>query len=225
MAKRSTSPEAIARRNAAFAKLEPAAKRVVVAKDVITSLNAKRLKAKANIYLNAWPKYDRMEAFKGLRSYSDEWYARAASFSESDAQTALLNQQLSCEACAIGSVFVCAVERMDRLTVDEFKSLRQAGIREYLGDLFSPEQLDLMETAFERTTEYVQSRRYNPGKYSDSVYDPSEDAAAELDQAVDFGNNFAREGYADDDEVDFDADGCMRAIMQNIIDNAGEFKP
>ena len=47
------------------------------------------------------------------------------------------------------------------------------------------------------------------------------------DRALDFGNNFVSEDEWDEDNetYEFDADGCMRAIMQNVIDNNGEFKP
>lgn len=206
--KRASSPEAIKKRNEAFARMSPEQKRVTVAKDVIAALNAKQLVAKNSVYL----------ALRFKQAVVKDWN-NWDKFTESDAQVALLEQKVSCEVCAIGSVFVCAVERMDKLTVDQFRGSGRRSIREYLGDLFSLEQLDLMEIAFECTTEHAQTVRYRGDE--DEGKGISNGAQSELDAAVGFGEMFWDYGGVDG----YNADACMRAIMANIIANKGEFRP
>ncbi len=180
-----------------------------MAEDVISALNANQIKAKANMYLC-------------VSLPGGNWIPSDSDIYSADAQKMLLENRLECSACAIGAVFVCAVERMDQLTVEEFKSCRGSGdMRSYLGDFFSVEQLDLLEAAFERTGEYVKSARYTGGYAYDG------EAEAELDAAKSFGNEFFAIDYDDDgdEHTNFDADACMRAIMENIIEHGGEFKP
>lgn len=214
---RSTSPEAIKRRNAAFAKLSPERKRVTVAKDVIAALNAKRIKPVHNQY-GSWSWADQYELFKlDFDERHDEYRRR----DKLDAQEELLKGNVKCTACAIGAVFTCAVERMNNLTLKAMAEKVGRGMREYLGDVFSLEQLDLMEVAFEGTTEYVKSERYAPDK-EDEDYDEgdceyvcpylSNGAQSELRAALNFMD-------------EYDADKRMRAIMENIIANGGEFRP
>lgn len=211
--KRAYSPEAIKRRNAAFEKLSPAQKRVVVAKDVLAALNARQLIARSNVYLTI----DRFAP--ELQASPNYW--------ELDAQSALLKGQVSCNVCAIGSIFVCAVERQDKITLNDFAGSKKNGMSEYLGDMFSAEQLDLMEAAFERTDEYVKSKRYRPLDDYEYPRCRSNEEQAELEEAIAFGDAYYYEDAVneDDDVGAFDADGCMRAIMENIIANDGEFRP
>jgi hypothetical protein len=211
---RSTSPEAIAKRNAAFAKLSPEQKRVTVAKDVIAALNAKQIKAQANYYLKVY------STKLGPKKHTAAWYAEMEKQQEADAQTELLAGKLQCSACAIGAVFTCAVERVNNLKVEDLKSARKSFMSSYLEGLFSREQLDLMEVAFERTSEHAESLRDEDGYYT------AREHRSAVDSAIDFGRQFESDEWdKDENKPTFDADGCMRAIMKNVSDNNGEFRP
>jgi hypothetical protein len=110
----------------------------------------------------------------------------------------------SCNACAVGAMFACQVERTPKLTLEvadysEYhvddaaevatRNYCNAGMRETLGKFFSREQLGLIESAFECM-----------------AFDDAE--AAEK-----FGRRYHTEARR------------MRAIMENIVANGGEFVP
>lgn len=194
MTKRVSTAEAIAKRNAAFAKLDPAAKRVVVAKDVLAALNAKRITAKHNTY------------GQFFLDYNLPYETRIGAIA-SDAQQLLLQGQIDCTVCAIGAIFTCAVERINKLTFDEMRSMGKKRMAGYMAEFFSAEQLDLIECAFERTAEHVKSKRY-------VTRNPLVDTTAddELRRACAFDAPYA-------------AEPRMRAIMTNIIANKGTFIP
>jgi hypothetical protein len=130
------------------------------------------------------------------------------------AQDALAAGKIRCDVCALGAVFTCAVERLNELTVDEFEGTRgPRKMHEYLGThgVFDSHQLSLIESAFERDL---------------FLHDEEDDYnSREFEAAIDFGRDFVVFPDEDDDETEFDADGCMRAIMQNIVKNKGEFRP
>lgn len=192
----SMTRDAIRKRNAAFEKLPPEKKRVTIAKDVIKALNAKRITPKQNYYLQV--------------GYADDGDVT----NESDAQTALLEGKLKCDVCALGSVFVCAVERMNKLKVGDLYNDKYK-MMDYLSGVFDSEQLDLIECAFERTRNH---------------------ACTELDddearRAIELGRKFeTRTGNCGCGDPKCtvkrpDSEACMRAIMENIIANGGTFIP
>jgi hypothetical protein len=212
---RSTSPEAIAKRNAAFAKLSPAQKRVVVAKDVLAALNAKQLKARQSVYVES----TLVRSDPASEYDMDEYYRQRNEADAADAQTMLLEGKAECTVCAIGSVFVCAVERMNKLSYLDFRTMDQRDMRHYLADAgFSLEQLDLMECAFERTAKYIESEKYE--QFSCGGYEEGDD---DIDAAIRFGEQFVT--YNESGSRVVNSEGCMRAIMKNIIANNGEFRP
>jgi hypothetical protein len=101
-------------------------------------------------------------------------------------------------------------------------------MRHYLGDIFENEQLALIETAFECSV-------FAPHFDSDDDEDDNEALAEEWGEsdaaqaAIAFGNKFPKAEYrscdcgcGDNKEND---EPRLRAIMQNIIDNGGTFKP
>ena len=108
-----------------------------------------------------------------------------------------------CSVCAIGAVFVCAVDRHDALKLSTVYKRDAGGPDEatmlpYLKMWFTPKQLRLMETAFEGTC--YADRRARPSAYN-------------LNRAYRFYNQFRR------------SSDIMEAIMNNVIDNKGTFKP
>lgn len=117
--------------------------RVAIAKDVIKQITAKRLLARKNIYL--------MAGHTG--SQDDAWRTKLY---KQNASTQL-NEVLPkvCQVCAIGAVFVAAVEKNDALKVgqlyteDGVRFVTSGTMKKYLRRWFSAAQLYLMEGVFE----------------------------------------------------------------------------
>lgn len=195
---------AIKKRNAEFAAMPPALKRVTIAKDVIAWLDAKKLVARSGTYLSS----------KSIRNCDTE-----------DAQTALLATDVSCNVCALGAVFACAVGRANEIATNDFRGYNsQHSMHNYLSPYFSNEQLYLIESAFECSSSFY-----------DNIKDPD---YAVADRAEEFGLKYSESDVVDEENSDPENDLIeylepsktmqeprMRAIMQNIIDNNGEFKP
>lgn len=182
------------RDNAAFEKMSPAEKRVQIARDVIAQLNSKRLIAEAGLWLTA----------------------DAGLFNEKDIKSDpevkdLLSKVKECRGCALGGMFMCAVERANKLKFSqlecgknfepEYDDIGDEAISmndtfSYMKKFFTQHQLELIEAAFEQGVGVVYGRGTGP-----------------FNQAVDFANDI------DDPSI------RMRLIMENIIKNKGIFKP
>lgn len=166
--------------------------------DVIAQLSSKKIRAREGVYL----------IVDGMDHIGDDDAAKSAKEVFDGA---------SCEACALGSLFVSSVRIKNGLLATEaldedevydpsignyrdVVTCDTAVMRSRLSEYFDPLQVDLIESAFEK---------------SDMV-DPDEgDAETEglVTDAITFGEAYER-------PVD-----RMRAIMQNIIDHRGTFVP
>jgi hypothetical protein len=175
--------------NIDFDSLNPEAKRVRIAQDVIAQLDAKKLVAKNLVFLKVNVSPAEAKSDEELRD--------------------ILRRKEKCTVCALGAVFVAAVDAHDQLkarevvfhdTFDAFDPnsavLCEDTIFPYLERFFTKEQLGLIEIAFERGSGF-----YYPGEL------PCGAGAEEFAQEID------------------DPETRMRLIMQNIIENGGEFKP
>lgn len=187
--------------NYRFNKMAPNRKRVRIAKDVIEQLDAKKLIAKHGTYLQlssiaAKKKYD-------IRYFSwPDFEDKKSKIAET--QISEVVSANSCKVCAIGAVFASAVKRANHCTIGDMNSDADGlnddiFMRSYLKSWFSREQLALMEIAFDRTDQSIDG-----------------DASGADDDVLDAAYNFASKQTAG---------GRLRAIMQNIIDNDGEFVP
>ena len=130
----------IQKRNADFAKLSKAEKRVAIAKDVLAQIAAGKYVAEAGVYVETQIPVTQQD---------------------SDKQVCDLIEGKECHVCALGSVFVSAVKFADKLTVGDVEEFPyvydeddpvnlnpfQSG---YLTQFFSRGQLGLMECCFER---------------------------------------------------------------------------
>lgn len=158
-----------------FAALSPAEKRVAVAKDVIAQLDAKKIVALCGSYVSITPKENEIFSLEP----------------DDEMQTVLAGRV--CDACALGSLFICAVAKLDDCTADSVQFDKHYDVDyymrddpyEYLGQFFEHEQLHRIEQAFE-----------GYAGWSD-----------------DDGANY----------IDEDAERRLRVIMKNIIDNNGTF--
>lgn len=161
--------------------------RIAIAKDVLKQLAAKKIKAKQRVY--------------------GEFKLKALVKEGDDLQTILKTnlKTKSCDACALGAAMISYVRLYDKVKVGEEvhpddyspKELAMDRPELTLGKVFPPEQLDLIEAAFEHDGGLV-------------YYSVSE---LELENAKDFGRHF-KSSY-----------NRLKAIMGNIVKNKGTFKP
>lgn len=167
-------------------RLTKAQIRVQIAKDVIRQLDANRIVADGGCYLDA-DEFE--EQIDGAADVPDGRYLAAPK---------------DCRACAIGSVFVCALDRFNELKLHKFVDDgggSDAMVR-YLSPWFTRAQLRLMEIGFQE---------YNS------------DPGAVTDRAADAAYAWHEKRLGSDGECDYDA--IMRALMKNVIRNNGTFKP
>jgi hypothetical protein len=161
--------------------------RVAIAKDVLKQIKVENLVPEMGTY------------FRSL----------AIEEADGDAQVSKVVRNAKCTVCAVGAAFVCAAKRFNAVKLAEVgggdgsryldaEDYINPGIAKYLTNFFSPEQLSLMECAFE-------------GK---PVMAPRA-CSASLRRAT---------GFRDALETE-DATLILTAIMHNIIKNKGTFKP
>lgn len=171
----------IARENAKFEKLTAKEKRVQIARDVLAQLTLKRLVPTPGVWLNG--------KTEGSRLYSEKDIKKDRQLQE------VLKDRKTCTGCALGGMFMCAVERANELKLSELNDVDEGvdfdDAMKYLGRFFDGEQLEMIETAFER------------GDGATSAGDEAQDFCANVD----------------------DASERMRLVMENIVVNGGKFVP
>jgi hypothetical protein len=176
-----------------FDSLSPEQRRVLIAQDVIAAINARRIVPARGIYLTS----DKAIAVKG------------------ENMREALGEHPQCTACAVGAVFVAAVERFNNAIANEYMhrtSLNRFALVDLLGIYFSNEQLALIEIAFEcMMVPLSVIRRAN-------VFEDVQ-LQTETQRAIDFGNQ--RRAQDHEQNTAF----RMIAIMENIIQNNGTFIP
>jgi hypothetical protein len=176
--------------------------RVQIAKDVIAQLDDKRAIASPGAYLK----------------FIDNI------FMPEDRRTELQDviKDKRCEVCAVGALFVSAIDQYDNYNVENCKNTYGGliigvygfSMFSYLKKYFSAIQLSMIESAFEGVS--TSTAISNDIKYDEYGEPSSESKAlmAKIDMAVD--------SY---EASIFPAEGRMRAIMNNIINNNGMFIP
>lgn len=177
-----------------FDKLSKTQQRIILAKDVILQVKAKVANAVEGQYFD-------------VDDYGDHDFAY-----EKNNEFREIVSDVKCEVCAKGALFLSHIVRTNKFSI--LQSLQQQGhdsIINRLAEIFTKNQLDLIETAFEkeviedknRTLSYPDSR----DKFADVILTDIAKAA------VKFGKKYRSENNR------------LIAIMQNIIDNNGTFKP
>lgn len=174
-------------KNERFWALPKAEKRIAIAKDVISSLRARRIIAKEGFYVQ----FGRLIPVK----------------STDKLDRVLRNTEGKCNCCAIGSCFVSMVRLGDNLTVGEVtedtprtSGLEDFEIRPWLKKIFSANQLQLIEDAFE-----AQAYNFDSGNVTLT--------SSARSKALAFGRQFK------------DSKDRLIAICRNIVSNNGTFKP
>lgn len=180
--------------NKKFSKMSMPKKRVQIAKDVLAQLESKRLEPKAGVWILG----------------KDEAQLKVDLNADVQLQSVFKTQE-KCVGCALGGIFMCAVERANKLKVcelstnyyGEWASIEQEqDIFTYLKRYFTPTQLDQIEHAFEAGERYTVDDQEGNEEEDDMYYND-----------LRFVNDIS----------DFSI--RMRLIMENIIVNKGEFNP
>ena len=211
----------IAKREAIFKKASPAQKRVLIAKDVIAQIKAKKIKPESGTFVS-------VEKVKGFISSSEAdkrtgvWnYAmiKLSNSEGSDADVRRLyfeNKIQQCSCCALGGMFMSCTLYNNNTTVD---NLSYAGediadvilnedntepLPNGLNNFFSVAQLKLIEQTFEGDNGAIISGvDSGTGEIIDKF----------SSRAEAFYNKYKR------------PKDRLIAIMQNIVKNNGTFKP
>lgn len=210
------------KKNAKFAKLDAAAKRVAIAKDVLKWLDGRKLVAHSGAYLGIGP----AGYLKDRKTWTD--LDAVAGRLVIDTETVNGHQ---CVACAVGGLFAVAVENGEcggsvRPAIPEQQNGRISGnvMREKLGAFFDLDQLILIEAAFERGSHVFPDDMTQSEAWTKVGGEPGYHTApygSLLKQAVQFGL-LSVESIGDSHLKD---EAAMRAVMKNIIANKGTFVP
>jgi hypothetical protein len=199
----------IRRRNKVFTAASPAQKRVLIAKDVIKQIKAKRFIAAQGSWLWLGDKYGNNIAgpFVGEAEPSTQIQAM---FLSGAAPT--------CECCALGGIMMACTLYNNNQTVEDLAADSNIGRNVRLGNafsnglhrFFSRQQLALIECAFEggRGEFFVNlDSTFSRSSLLQNV------SLNTLNRALDYEKAYPK------------ADKRMIAIMRNIVKNNGTFKP
>lgn len=121
-----------------FLALSKPDQRVVLAKDVIKILQAKKIIARRLTYF----------------VLNDEAHSASVNSEYFDQEIDKVIGKTRCEACAIGSLFVAEVMYTDKAKVSDANSYF---IKERLYEYFDEKQVELIEIAFERDVDFAES--------------------------------------------------------------------
>jgi hypothetical protein len=207
----------IAKREKIFKAASPAQKRVLIAKDVIAQIKAKKLKPAHGTFVT----FDKVA---GLKMTSKDPYSEPTREdvsnhlgADEDARELYLENKIQqCSCCALGSLFVSCTLYNDNTTADELASagdeisdwLTSGGKAEPMSNgldkFFSIQQLQLIEQTFETDNGVVQS--HDMDEFDRPYPKFSKASAAFCDKYT-------------------TAESRMIAIMKNIVANDGTFKP
>ena len=125
--------------NAKFEKMTKAERKAAVAKDVIALIDSGFFKVKTDMYLEA------PTVFKG--DYSSSTSDMLSDKDLSDVLTEKAKKN-ACRVCAVGATFVATVMKRDQLNYNA-NGYSDDNMLEYLEDIFSGQELRMMERAFE----------------------------------------------------------------------------
>ena len=176
-----------------FSKMTKPEKRIAIANDVLMRLRTGKFKAEAGEYISIDSDFSDMER----------------------AQKVIKAKETTCTVCAKGALFCSDVALENKLTLDELKNETGVSTTNYgnpknkqLLAIFSVQQLDLIECAFE-TSNCSRANLLS---------------TEQINKAIEFGNKYQPEDDWGDDVRKSDKDR-LQAICKNIIKNNGTFKP
>lgn len=126
--------EIIEESNKAFSKMSKANQRVAIAKDVIMTIKAKKIKISQGSYVT-----------------NDELSEEIGNYEKPvELQKLLAKVDEPCEVCAKGAMFICDIMRRNDFKVSDNTNIEDERIiSKRLSQYFPQQQLDLIECAFE----------------------------------------------------------------------------
>ncbi len=206
-----------------FDKLTPAHRRVEIAKDVIAQLSIERYHASHG----NWCILYQQGSFSADHECGDSYRLEADRELQPDINKA------TCAVCALGAVFASAVGLYDNYQVDGKSAGGQfdfGHVSSLLKGYFDPIALMTIEIAFETGKGWyhwapeVEIDNLDSGDIADArggtLYNAAEKKVIDINEVAGL---FDRAWYLG---RKYDGDGKrLHAIMQNIVDNDGEFKP
>lgn len=147
--KKRTAAQEIALRNKKFKAATPSQKRVLIAKDVIAQIKAKRFKARSGTWVN--PVFRNGQDLDMFEKFDEEI---------APVRELFLEQKIpACECCALGAMFMSCTLYNNKTTVENlldetlnFEDLIRTSGPQFsngLDQFFSKTQLKLIEAAFE----------------------------------------------------------------------------
>jgi hypothetical protein len=187
-------------KKAKFDDLKPWQKRVRIAKDVLARIADATLTPTNLIYL---------PSFEVPKGYGPS----------NELRDVVRERRGGCEACAVGAVFLCALDRGDKLSLgevtcvprfDAFFSISSVDMRDYLHKYFDRNQVNSIESAFEAVD--MCGRRRAPG-------------SSEFGKGLERQYLKLREKGSKRVAKHTQASWVMSGIMKNIIKNRGTFRP
>lgn len=188
--------------NAKFNKMSKANKRIAIAKDILTQLMKRVYKATPGTYTLFRTK-ENVSEFGG--SYNED----------KDLQANFEKDIENCDTCALGACILSIARLGDSLTFADVDN-RNAKATKKIKSIFEPNQLALIETAFEKTYDnfgFWSTQESGTSLWSTSVKIGGQLTTEQADAAVSFGRRYSSDKSR------------LIAIYQNIIDNKGTFKP
>lgn len=196
----------IAEKNSAFIKATNSQKRVMIAKDVLAQIKAKRYVARSGTW--AQP------------TFRENFFNTEQTGNESIQQLFASKEIESCDVCAIGGLFMSCTNLNNHTTYKQFNDesdeigeliaygdAYETGISNGLDLFFSKNQLILIEIYFENGEGYF------------SIDNETVNTGSRFYKSIDFDHvKSFNDKYQDNDDR-------LKAIMKNVVENDGTFVP
>lgn len=160
--------------------------RILIIKDVLATIKLRKIIPSEGYYVN----------LDNVRSYTNTKGELMSSKQFQKTVKTVLNKRRSCNACALGSIFLTTVAKKNNFVPKFQNYIERSDIVGYLTDYFSKEQLDLIEGYFEG---------YFP------------ECSKSINSRTHHMNMSGIEKYSAKDR--------LKIICENIIRNKGYFKP
>lgn len=191
--------------NEIFKKASKAEKRVMIAKDVLAALKAKRLMPGVGNY------------YPGILNRLADAGASTSGFVERSFLQEPTRMPMGCRVCAKGAIFTAKLDRLNGVKVkDEFELNDPTPA---LLGLFSERQLYLIEVAYEGYEGmYVSMVQRRERKHEADTWKAGE--YQEVREALKFAREWSREN-----DTYGTKEMRLKEIMKNIIRNKGKFVP
>lgn len=197
-----------------YSRMTKAERKVAIAKDVIASLHAMTVRSGFGYIVEQGDKIN----IPVLREFGidDQLIARKA--------------KEKCTVCARGAMMLCKIDKFNHFTFDKcvsgsswhnpaenFDDITQDDTAAALADAFTEDELQDIEACFELCIADNKEDEFENDYNYYNYYGGFSGGKSSYDKAYD---KYQRHWEAIDDDKD-----RLMAIMQNIIDHKGEFKP